>query len=774
MSMSSKPELKIDQRLGKVGEYSASNPLKVIAATVLILAVAGLGASQIQMNMGMELYIDDNSQVNQDWQELQKDFNKGNVVFVVLESEEDYDIYSPENMKILESVYQDLYEEVESAGLVTSMAHPVKAGPGGGEIPETSEDVKHSLTATQQAHYMNENVIKNLHPDMYEENSTAVIMVQYGDVEVAEDDRLLGLLPVSEEEVVERQVRDVLERNDLPEELDVTVTGDPVFEDAAFGMMLPEMIKLFSAAFLVILTTVFFVMRGRLGRTRNVLLPLTSSLAALVLMMGFMGFLGFNFNAIMLGVLPIALGLSIDYGLQIQTRYTEERGKGRDKVEAGSIAAKNTGKALAIAMTTTAIGLGALLISDVPPTRQFGATSISAIAGAMVLSVTFLVALLVLFDRGNHSKKGQGLENKVKIFTGKILEHKEKVLGIGLIAVLLGGLAAPYVDTTDDMLDYWPQIQERHDITDLEESVASPNIMYVIVEDEDVYSPESFREIGRFQNMTEEHENIVTTVSAVKATEATNNDWLPETQEELDEQMEIRAGVDRPPTVSQPVENHPDRLLIQVFVEDISGETEREVIDYIESEAQSLEQDTRVTGKLVVNRNVIENVTSGLGPMTGLSFGLGLLFLTVALRSVKESAVLIGSVAVSAVLMLTGAMYLFGIPWNPLTVTVAAIVLGIGIDYGVHVNERYKEELGQKDSLEAMKTAVAQKSRPILGSGLTTLLGFGVLVVSDFPVLANFGYAVVFAMTFALVATFVLLPVAVLTVERLEGRLKTL
>jgi len=154
--------------------------------------------------------------------------------------------------------------------------------------------------------------------------------------------------------------------------------------------------------------------------------------------------------------------------------------------------------------------------------------------------------------------------------------------------------------------------------------------------------------------------------------------------------------------------------------------------------------------------------------MTGLSFGLGLLFLAVALRSFKESAALIVSVAVAAVLMLTGAMYLFGVPWNPLTVTVAAIILGIGIDYGVHINERYKEELEQKNSVEAMKTAVAHKSRPILGSGLTTLLGFGVLMVSDFPVLANFGYAVVFAMTFALTATFVLLPVTVLTLERLN------
>ena len=762
----------IDQKLGTLGRYSAENPWKTVLATFLILFIAGVGASQVQMNMGMELYIDEESQTMDDWNEIQEDFNKGNVVFIMFETDDSYDLYSPDSMETVESVYQDLYEDVDSAGLVTSMAHPVKAGPGGGEIPETSEEVEHSITATQQAHRMNEQVISNLHPDIGEDGNTAVIMVQYGDVNVTEDDRLFGFMPVSEEEIVERQVRTVLDGNEIPEEMDVTVTGDPVFEDAAFGMMLPEMIKLFSAAFLVILGTVFFVMRGRLERKRNILLPLVSSLASLIVMMGVMGFLDFNFNAIMLGVLPIALGLSIDYGLQIQTRYIEERSNGREPVEAGRIASAHTGRALAIAMTTTAIGLGALLISAVPPTRQFGVTSISAIAAAMMLSVTFLVALLVIFDSKNYRATSESFEKRFKKFTGKVVRNRYKVISLGVLALVLGGLAAPHVDTTDDMLDYWPQIEERHDITAMEERVAAPNIIYAIVEDDDIYSPESFVEIGEFQNKTEEHEQIITVVSPVRATESTNNDWLPDTQEELDEQMDIRAGVDRPPTAGQHPYNHPDRVVVQIYVKDVSGDTEREVINHIEETSEIMDKETRVTGKMVVNRNVIENVTSGLGPMTGLSFGLGLLFLAVALRSVKESVVLIGSVAVSAVLMLTGAMYLFRVPWNPLTVTVAAIILGIGIDYGVHVNERYKEELEKKDRLEAMKTAVAHKSRPILGSGLTTLLGFGVLMVSDFPVLANFGYAVVFAMTFALTATFFLLPATVLTVDRLEKRLE--
>ncbi len=87
-------------------------------------------------------------------------------------------------------------------------------------------------------------------------------------------------------------------------------------------------------------------------------------------------------------------------------------------------------------------------------------------------------------------------------------------------------------------------------------------------------------------------------------------------------------------------------------------------------------------------------------------------------------------------------MYLLGVPWNPLTVTTAAIILGVGIDYAVHIYERFREEVENGvDPEPALRSALVAKSRPGLGSGAITILGIGVLVVSQFPVLSNFGIA---------------------------------
>jgi hypothetical protein len=116
-------------------------------------------------------------------------------------------------------------------------------------------------------------------------------------------------------------------------------------------------------------------------------------------------------------------------------------------------------------------------------------------------------------------------------------------------------------------------------------------------------------------------------------------------------------------------------------------------------------------------------------------------------------------------------MYLFGIPWNPLTITMSSIALGVGVDYGVHVFDRYAEEVerGASDRTAAA-TAVAKLARPVLGSSLTTVFGFGVLMVSRFPVLANFGKVTVFAIALSLGGAFVVLPAALVLVPGLARR----
>ena len=816
--------------LGRIGRTAASNRRAVFAGVLVLLLLSVVGAAGVQMSLGMELYVDDDSQTMQDWEEIQADFDKGNVVFVVVETDDGTDLYDPETQEQLSDLYGSYYDDVDAAALVTSPVHPVKAGPGGGEVPETREDILYSLSYSYNEHRSNMGVIANLHPDiqdteqypeipdgvdpdaypmvvedaedMFDGGDTGIIIVQYGDIEVPKDrdGELFGFLPTSEDEIVEEQLRETTANADL-DGMELTFTGTPVFEEAAFGMMLPEMIQLFAMAFGIILLLVVAIMHGRLRKTRRVALPLVTSLSVVLLMLGMMGFVGFDFNAIMLGVMPIALGLAIDYSLQIQTRYVEEREHGRQPIDAAEVAARTTGRSLAIVLGTTAVGLGSLLIADVPPVRQFGITVVFSVLAAMVLSITFLIALLVTFDEpeaavtSTTDPDGAGRNDTVDETTGfvegvfgrlsGVIAARPLLIVLLLSGVVVGGATAyPAVDTKEDMLDYWPDIEERQEIRELEATVPSPNINYVIIETDDAYTYGNFQSVREFQHEAEQHEHIVTVMSPARAMEVgeasppatgPQGDTFPE-PDEFDAALDHRTRVDRPPQLGLTPADHPDRIVVQVFVEDIEGQTEREVIDDTKATADATLPDhmeTRVTGEMVLNRNVIENVTSGLTRTTLVSFGLGALFLGLVLRSGRESVLLVGSVSGGALAITAGGMYALGVPWNPLTVTTAAIILGIGIDYAVHIYERFREEVGGGSSPDrAIATALVQKSRPVLGSGATTMLGFGVLMISAFPVLSNFGIAIALAMGAALLTAFVLMPAIALILAR-RGYLPT-
>ena len=769
--------------LERVGRGAASHRRVVFLAVLLFVAIAGVGVMGVQMSMGMELYLEDGSETTENWAELQNDFGTGNVVFAVVESEGERDVLDPETIRAVDELTRGYQADVDAAGAGTSYTQLLAQD---GQLPESREVAETRLEAFANGGQTNEQMLGNLLPDYGEENETAIVQIQYGSAEVPDGEAdLFGFMPPSENEIVEQQITGVTESVSLPDGASVTLTGGPIFEEAAFGLMLPEMVTLFAVAFAVILSTMTVVMHGRLRKTRRVLLPLVTTLIALLGMVGMMGFVGFDFNAIMLGVMPVALGLGIDYGLQIQTRYVEERTNGRGPVDAAGIAARTAGRSLALALGTTLVGLGSLLAADVPPVRQFGMTAAFSVLLSMVLSLTLLLALLTIFDDdeaadaapASEREETPGGVERLAGGLGRVVTARPLAVVLVFGLVITAGFAAyPMVQTQEDMFDYWPDIEEKDDLEELESTVASPNVLYVVVEGEDIYDNRTQLEaVSEFETEIERTDHVDTSLSPVSALEmgsGRGESGLPADPRARQQAFDRLQATDMPPVGMASFDETPDRMLVQLYAEQLDASEAESVIATTESTANATlgGMDARLSGNVVINRNVIDNVTAGLTRTTLLSFGAGLVFLALALRSGRESVVLVGSVAASTMALVAGGMLLVGVPWNPLTVTTASIVFGVGITYGIHVYERFREELAVSGvSPEvAIRAAITAKARPVLGSGATTMFGFGVLFVSDFPVLSNFGLAIALAMGLALVSAFVFMPAVVLLLSRLE------
>jgi predicted RND superfamily exporter protein len=184
-------------------------------------------------------------------------------------------------------------------------------------------------------------------------------------------------------------------------------------------------------------------------------------------------------------------------------------------------------------------------------------------------------------------------------------------------------------------------------------------------------------------------------------------------------------------------------------------------VDDLRSDLVNAPMKISLTGKSVLDVEMVNGLTSGRIEMTIIGLGLVFLALLVIYRSLFKA--IIPLIPVTLIIgMSSGTMYLLGLDYTPITATLGALILGMGTEMTVMVMERYVEERknGYSKS-DAMIIAISRIGKAILASGLTTMGGFSVLMFSEFVILKDFGMMTVINIFLALLSTFIILPAVI-------------
>jgi len=186
------------------------------------------------------------------------------------------------------------------------------------------------------------------------------------------------------------------------------VSGVPVVINDLASQITGSIAGLLIAALLVMAATLLIVFRNRLR-----LLPLAIALAATGITFGLLAVLGATLTMASIAVLPILIGLAVDYGIQFQARAQEARRiserEGRGALTAQQAVAQAAGRAaptIATAALATGVGFLVLLLSPVPMVQGFGLVLVAGIAIAFLCALTAGSAALVLGDRGGGGRGG--------------------------------------------------------------------------------------------------------------------------------------------------------------------------------------------------------------------------------------------------------------------------------------------------------------------------------------------------------------------------------
>jgi len=541
--------------------------------------------------------------------------------------------------------------------------------------------------------------------------------------------------------------------------VEISVIADTKLVEAVSNSMGQGMMVLLgmSVGVMVLILFVMFRVRWRL------LSLLMVGLGALWTF-GIMGYASVPLSMVTMAVLPILIGLGIDYSIQFHNRYQEELTRSRSVAEAIISSISRMFPVVGIALLATIIGFITLYISPVPMVRDFGVMLAVGVVFSYVAGLFLLYSIVYLADRkvsittlGKEATKASGrIERSLSAIARLAVRYPLPIFLIALIFAVGGGIVDHLLPTVTDYEGLVPQeLEELGELRELREIVGSEFEIYFMVEADDVTSPEVLNWLkGHQEELMALNPELLSTNSLATLVSEAAGGVIP-TEQQI-------AGI---------LENLPSLYLEQVLSDDhqmasvsfsIPHMSLEEIHDLLEQSTDSAQPPDGVkissVGTVALTAETINTMVGTRHLMNLLCLGAVFIVLLAVYRRIGP--VIFTVLPVGAVIAWSSLdMYISGIPLDPITAVVGIIIIGICTEFMVLLFGRYEEEKRQGQSpRDAMVTSISRIGRAIVTTAITTLGGFGVLIISNFVMIRNFGIATVLGVFLCLLITITVMP----------------
>jgi hypothetical protein len=594
------------------------------------------------------------------------------------------------------------------------------------------------------------------------------------------------------------------------------VTGVPVVVEGLSAAVERSTFILLGAAILLMAITLLLVFRTRL-RTR--LLPLGLALAAAAMTYGCVKLAGLDLTMASIAALPVLIGLAVDYAIQIQARFDERRHvEGEGGRRAARAAAVRGGPLIAGAALATAAGFLVLLLSPVPMIHGFAITVILGIVLALACALTAGLATLSRwsepppdvppplprltnavrstwervvasppgrFAGRRAARVGGAARRGGRAALGFALARPRNVLVAGLALAAIGWAADTQTEFVSDVRKLVPQdLRALQDINQLERESGVSGEIDVMISGADLTEPHVISWMTAFQKRVLEAHDWQSGKTCNQPEDAPKlcpalslTDLFRETPGSGTDARSLLAAV--PPYFSQAVITSDRRTANLAFgIRLMPFDEQQKVIEEIRTSLNGRGGPppgvtANIVGLPVLAAESNGKLASEWRRALMLVAGLAVVFLVLLLirRRVQDAAVPLIPIAFA-----TGwsslILFLVGIPLNPMSATLGALVIAISTEFSVLLSARYRSEReAGYDPEEALERTYASTGAAVLASGATAIAGFAALIASDVRMLQQFGIVTVIDLTVSLLGVMVVLPAALVWAEE-RGRVR--
>jgi hydrophobe/amphiphile efflux-3 (HAE3) family protein len=575
------------------------------------------------------------------------------------------------------------------------------------------------------------------------------------------------------------------------------VTGAPVVVEDLAAALTDSLLRLLVVAVVVMALVLALVFRSRLR-----LLPLAVALAAVAITFGLMSLLGASLTMASIAVLPVLLGLGVDYAIQYQARVEEEELAGDgDTAAAAARTARGSVPTIATAGLATAVGFLVLELSPVPMVRGFGLLLVAGIAIAFFLALSAGTAALVGAARrrgsvGALARSARGAAELVDELAARAgraarplrraggrvweavlrgaLERPRRVLLIGLVIALAGLAVDSQTRVSSDLRELVPQdLRGARDLDALERSTGVAGEIDVVVQGKDLTDPAVVRWMRDYQAGLLKRYGYTTKNGCGHAAlcPALSLPDLFRSDASLKDQSTVRGLLDSVPAYFSQAVITKDRTTATLAfgIKLMPLDAQKKVMDVMAARMHPPKGVTaRLAGLQVLGAEANAALSSPLRRLGTLLAGLlavGLALLAVYRRWERAWVPLV------PIALATGwsALVLFAVrvPLNPMSATLGALVIAISTEFSVLLTARYREERAAgSEPAQALRRTYGSTGAAVIASGITAIAGFAVLALSDVKMLSDFGRVTVVDLSVSLLGVLAVLPAVLMLAER--------
>ncbi|MFT5132753.1 MAG: hydrophobe/amphiphile efflux-3 (HAE3) family protein [Gammaproteobacteria bacterium] len=740
--------------------------LGLLLATLFFAA----GLPKLQVDTGVDSLIPANDPARLIYQRVSGEFGTDNKTIIYIR---DSQLWTPAKLGIVEKLHEAI-EKTEYVTRVDSIysLHTVVGGEG--KI-DTKPLLREAPRTEEEAQIAKESALAN---PLYRGNFFS-------------DDGNVTAMIVSVENIDDvkdfhRNMYEALEALLLAHRSEferLVQVGSPRINAELKSSLYEDFILLGPLSAIILVLSILFFMRNVL----SAFIPVVTSALTIIWTFGMLGWTGIPINILsaMLPSLIIVIGSTEDTHLLSGFFRGLATADKEPRKEAIAYMASHIGLPLILTILTTALGFASNLFSDIGLIQQFAIASTFAMLANGIITILAVPMLLYLFgpDKAKTVKENETFFNlpgkMVKLFCYSKDHYPGAILLSTALLCLFFIYQASNLYVTNDPLSYFPEDRPLiQDTQRIHKDLAGIKIFFITLEsnkENTFQQPKNIAKLAEIQGFMKKQGVFDRTISLADHLTFVNREFrgdfaelsLPETRQLVAQYLMFFHRSDLDSYVSHDYSSA--NIVVRHNISD--SHTLNRYVEELEDAVSHIAgpgiKSSIIGENLMVNRAAEHLMTAQVKALIIL---LVLVFIIMSAMFTSLKGGFIALVpAIIPIALMFGIMGLLDIPLNPGTAMVAVIAIGIAVDGTIHLLARYNELCRRtSDYKTAVDIAVAEEATPLIVSSIALSLGFGILLFSNFTIVAQFGALAAATMLFSIFANLLITPI-IMSKVRLVG-----